>query len=470
MPRPSAAAEFAACALWAREHLQQKPDKTIGILLPDVSGQRAELERVLREILTQDSTRPGEQNSPLFEFTLGLPLADVPVIAAALALLQWCVDPQEQETITWLMTTGFFGSSSDSAVLAEADIEVRRHLSVPELEMDEALERFYQFSNSAGGSRVVMQWVRNMRNARKLLEKSQGRTRTCAEWIATAISILREAGWPGEQQWDSIGFQVSERWQHALEQVSALSFSDRRYEFRDFLALLSSHLRSTIFSPESQNAPITISGILESAGRSFDAVWIMGATDEALPANARMHPLLPAWLQMETAMPGSRWDLDAQLAATALDRLRHSTDELVFSYAEEGSEGAQRPSALLAHLDGEESESSAPAGSLLTQPFIDEMAIPWPGGRAAGGQGVLKDQSACPFKAFAGKRLGASELPSLELGLSPLQKGNIIHNVLASLWSDERMRNSDNLQGLIVAGGLAALIEQHVSRSLKSTT
>jgi ATP-dependent helicase/nuclease subunit B len=460
---PSLSDEFEACAVWARQQMETHPQKSIGILLPDVRMHRAEVDRIFRRIFTP----PGiEDRRPPYEFTLGLPLADVPVVAAALTLLRWCSAPQQQETITWLMTTGFFNLAGESAILADADIKVRKRLSIPELEMDEALGRLSRFSGPTGGNWAVANWVRSMQKARAQLTQVQGKQRTCIQWVATIGSILNEAGWPGERekrQSDSINFQARDRWQRALEEVSALSYADRRYDFTEFLAILASHARAIIFSPESLGSPITISGILESAGRSFDAVWILGATDKALPASARLHPLLPLWLQLETGMPGSSAAQDWQLAVTALERLRDSSAELIFSYAREGSDGAQRPSALTSHLEAEATAPPLPGPVLSIEAFTDTMAVPWPGGRAAGGQSVLKDQAACPFKAFAARRLAGREMPSLEPGLNAMERGNVVHGALATLWMDEKLRTSEDLAFLIGCGELTALIQHHVA-------
>ena len=404
---PSILDEFEACALWARDHLQRSPKARIGVLLPDVANRRADIDRIFRSTLAPDTA----QSRSVYEFTLGLPLADTPVIAAAITLLQWFLEPQEQETVTWLMITGFFSAERDAAMLAEADVRMRKRLAVPEMEIEETLERLAKFNTGSGGNRAIFMWVRNMRGAYARLQKTQAKLRSCSEWVAAVTAILKDAGWPGEResrQQDSLSFQVRDRWQRAVEEVSALSFSDRRYDFRSFLALLSSHLRTTIFSPESLDAPITISGISESAGRCFDAVWICEATDNALPASTRMHPLLPAWLQVQTGMPGSSWELNTTLTSAALERLRLSSRELVFSYATEDADGAQRPSALVAHLDAAVTEVPSTVPANLLVPFTDAMIVLWPGGRAAGGQSVLKDQSACPVQGIRSEEAGCS--------------------------------------------------------------
>ncbi|MFU8877935.1 MAG: PD-(D/E)XK nuclease family protein, partial [Wenzhouxiangellaceae bacterium] len=51
-----------------------------------------------------------------------------------------------------------------------------------------------------------------------------------------------------------------------------------------------------------------------------------------------------------------------------------------------------------------------------------------------GGTGVLSDQSACPFRAFALRRLGARELASPRPGLDAAARGSLIHTALELFW------------------------------------
>jgi probable DNA repair protein len=452
---PGIGDEIEASALWAREQLERNPVASIGILLPAVEGQRAEVDRVFRRVFSSENAA-----RPAYEFTLGMPLADVPVIAGALAMLQWCVRPREQQAITWMMTSGFFCRSHEVVRLADADIRMRRKLTAPELGMEDALNRLSQ-----SGDVAAFRWVRRMRAAQAVLQKWIDRAQTCTKWVSVIGMVLKEAGWPGDNGLDSINFQAMDRWQRALDQVSGLSFQDRRYTYVDFLAVLQAHVRSSIFAPESLGAPITISGIFETAGRCFDAVWVMGMTDEAWPATSRKHVLLPPWLQNELEMPGSSAAQDWLLAAAAKERLRTSCDTLVFSYATEGKEGEQRPSAVLADLQIETLHAQVPKRLDPLESFTDEMVVPWPGGRSAGGQDVLKEQSACPFKAFASKRLKAKELPSLQPGLSAADRGSVVHAALATFWMEQR--DSDHLKALIFNNELAGVVRRHVAKAFE---
>jgi hypothetical protein len=58
----------------------------------------------------------------------------------------------------------------------------------------------------------------------------------------------------------------------------------------DFLSILARTLDETLFAPESQDAPIQIAGPAESAGLIADAVWFLGASEDAWPSAAPLTP------------------------------------------------------------------------------------------------------------------------------------------------------------------------------------
>jgi hypothetical protein len=79
----------------------------------------------------------------------------------------------------------------------------------------------------------------------------------------------------------------------AVESCGSLGFDGRRISWKDFLSQLGRALDETLFAPESRDAPIQIAGPAESAGLTADAVWFLGADEDAWPAAGTTHPLLP---------------------------------------------------------------------------------------------------------------------------------------------------------------------------------
>ena len=474
--------EMEACAWWATQTIRSSPDQRVAILVPDLVSRRAELDRVLRRVTASTSGLvDASKRQPDYEFTLGVPLGQLSIIQAALLFLQWCIEPLQQESITHLLISGFFSEVHDIAALSAADIALRRKFSVPDMSMEVALERLYDFAGHGSGSWAVANWVRRVRKSRQALDSFSraGRAGHASQWTAILVNMLEEAGWPGGHRMDTVAFQVQDRWTRALEEVATGSFDGRRYDFRSFVGMLQSHLESIIFTPESHDRPITVSGLPESAGQSFDAIWVLNMTDEAWPPRSSVHPLLPVHLQREFGMPGSSSAMDHAFGQVVFDRLRGSTASLVMSYATEGVDGAQRPNAMRPNtmrpntmvdtLNQQSMPLEVPHQSYvdLRESFEEEMTVPWPGGRVSGGQRVLKQQSACPFQAFAATRLGAQELPSTEPGLSAADRGSILHMALQNIWGEGGIADSNQLQTVIAAGELSALVGKHVIEAFR---
>jgi ATP-dependent helicase/nuclease subunit B len=69
--------------------------------------------------------------------------------------------------------------------------------------------------------------------------------------------------------------------------------------------------------------------------------------------------------------------------------------------------------------------------------FTDWQGLPLPEGSAfRGGARLLQNQSACPFRAFAVHRLGATSLDHPHEGLDARDRGILLHAALAQLWSE----------------------------------
>ena len=84
-----------------------------------------------------------------------------------------------------------------------------------------------------------------------------------------------------------------------------------------------------------------------------------------------------------------------------------------------------------------------------------------------GGSTVLTSQSQCAFKAFATARLGAQKWEPAEAGLTAAQRGQLLHAVLHSVWSDtpEGIRSWVELNNL--GAELGPFVENHVRRVLE---
>jgi ATP-dependent helicase/DNAse subunit B len=76
---------------------------------------------------------------------------------------------------------------------------------------------------------------------------------------------------------------------------------------------------------------------------------------------------------------------------------------------------------------------------------------------------VIKDQAACPFRAFATHRLGAREPDVADLGISKAERGTVAHEALDLLW--QQLNTQTELLAL-PQREIALLVERSVSAAL----
>ena len=470
--------EIDLCARWAAKELARA--HRIAIVVPNVAGVRAQIESIFRRRLAPQAVAIGERDLPLpFEFSLGVPLENVPMARAALLLLRWIHDPLPQQQLSWLLLSGFLSQHQDELLpIAAFDAKLRSQCM---RQPDQDLDTFLQLLSTGSREAIPLDALQHrLRIARKILPPDAAIN--FSEWVTVAERILAAARWPGAHSRQSEDFQVESRWSQLLDHLAALAFDGQKVGYPEFLQVLEQQAAHTIFAPESRDAPVQILGPLEASGLTFDALWFLGADDANWPPPARPHPFLPAWLQRKHGMPHADTTADWQLAQQVTLRLHSSAENIVFSYAAQNAEGPCRPSTLVSSTDeitaqnfrallaaGQpphepDDELDDPHGALSID---DEPAaiVPWPIDQDAGGSEVLRRQAACPFQSFATKRLSARPMEATDWGLEPRERGSVVHKILEDLWAQLKSH-----AGLIQARNenqLQAIVEHHVNAALR---
>jgi ATP-dependent helicase/nuclease subunit B len=458
------ASELAACALWSKARLTSNPHARLLVITQDARERRGEIERGFLRYLSADDNSPG--TSSLLEFSLGVPLGRVALAQGAQLLLRWLGDSTAENELDWLLSTDQIAASPEESRALTAFMRAlrRRGLQRPRWTLAE-------FLRQRPHADLPAEWVARMAQARQRLEEFARRPQTPIAWAEFAAQLLQMAGWPGARALTSAEFQALRRWQQTLDDCASLGFDGRRITWSDFLAALDRAVDETLFAPESQDAPILIAGPAESAGLAADAIWFLGASEEAWPAAGAMHPLIPISVQREAGMPHASAKLDWDLANAMTHRVLASAPEVHFSYARQ-SEGVEaRPSRLVVRIAG--SPQLLPANLTAPEPpdpltvvFEDATQLPYPLREVSGGATVLTAQSQCPFKAFATARFAAKKWDAGEAGLTAIERGQLLHDVLHSVWAGPPIGIRTHTE-LVALTDLPAFVEGHVRRVLK---
>lgn len=195
-------------------------------------------------------------------------------------------------------------------------------------------------------------------------------------WVKQFTEQLQQLGWPGFRRLNHEESQTLERWQTLFSELSRLETGGALPLFTREQAL--GHLihlsNATFYQPLPQHSP---------------SIQVFESLEET------EHHINPKHLYLIKAEP-DRLELESSIELTYANSIYQSRQiEMI-------------------------SDSNGPA-------VHSQEAI-------RGGSDILKQQAACPFKAFAKHRLYAREIAPQQLGLHPMERGQILHLILEQLW------------------------------------
>ena len=458
--------EIRLAAAWIRTRLEAGHTR-IGVVVPDLAARRAAVVRLFSAATAPDYALPGAPMRVLpFNLSLGVPLADYPLVNTAMLLLELAGREAEFERASRLLRSPFIaGAETERSARALLDVELRGRV-----EPAVTLERLQGLAAGYGGDCP--------RLARLLAELAGFRksrlfgTQAPSQWARAISDALAVAGFPGERVLDSAEYQTLKRWHDLIAGFAALDRVVPRMVYAEALSRLRRMAADTPFQPESPEVPIQILGVLETSGLTFDCLWVMGLDDEHWPPPQRPNPFLPLAVQRAAGLPQCS---AADGLAAARDMTRRwcvSADEVVLSHASREDDRELRPSALIAAMSEGPVEIAHCADYRAAihalrdiEQLADETAPPLTGDRVAGGgTGLLKDQAACPFRAAARHRLRAESPEVPHAGLDALERGTLVHNALAKVWA--QLRTSDALQALD-SNALDALLDTSADAAME---
>ncbi len=462
--------EIKAIALWLREQLNQDASASIGIVVPEMESLRTDIENIFDDVLTPSnlfSTDGEAHNNRPYNLSLGQPLSEYPIIHAAFAILGLEKKAIELEDLGALLRSPFLGGA-ETEMISRAQLDARlREQGEPAVFLT-ILQKYLE--KDKFWSEHCPQLIASLQKWREVFQNLM-RKQSCTEWIESFIALLNTLGWPGERQIQGDEFQTIEAWKGLLDQFASLDLVSGDLTYNGALSLLQRLAREQTYQVESEEVPVQVMGLLEAAGLQFDQLWVMGLHEETWPSTARANPFIPIKLQRQENMPHASAERELEYARRITSRLAASANKVIFSspLSEAGRE--LRPSPLLKQYTLQKIEQPADinyAASIFDsskiEHFHDERAPKLKEAQASGGTGLFKDQAACPFRAFARHRLGARSLDEPEIGLSPMQRGQLVHDCMQLFW--EKISTHKELIEL-TGGALALHINQCVAKVIK---
>lgn len=459
--------EAVQCARWVRQIFNAGTEPaqagTVGIVVPDIAEYRDVLRRELTAELTPKAIFPWEEVEPRFNFSEGTPLALEPCINTALLLISIKGDAVPFPVISTILKTPFLsGGHSEFDARQSVDLELRSRNSV-----SVHLGSLKKLLGNAPRLVFLIDSLQNQQESRKLP----------SSWAHDFSYLLKHNGWPkGDGTLSPLQIQVLEAWKECLDDFSSLDNILGEISRSRAVDTLGRITHDKQFNADIGEHPIQVVSLPEAYGMQFDHLWIVGCHAESMPALPSPNPFIPPHIQRKHDLPHSTAQRELQYAEKMLNQLRALSSSTVISFPERSQKTDLRMSPLLKSCDYSSSSlvtnhSHRCKDQLLTglshEALEDPVIIPIPRGEQySGGYQILKNQSDCPFRAFAKHRLHAMEFKNPEIDHDSTERGNIVHKTLHIFWSD--VKTWISLHKLKADNQLAIKIRESINKAINA--
>ncbi len=436
------------------------------MVTPELEKIQALATRTLREQLVPGYFR--DHTPDPFHFSRGQSLSAVPVVRSALDCLGLLasLDYPQLESV---FLSAYWGDAAEQQRRAELTLELRRHIAF-EFDLFDLLRILRkQLSGKpalAAPDRQLLEKLSSLQDIRQSSRQAQN----IATWRDTFTRSLQLLGWPGENP-ESTEFQALQAWDRCLEAWVRLDLVGQPLTPGQALASLASHCLETQFQAQTHaDAPVQVMGVLETAGLKFDSVWLADFDEAAWPGTTQINPFIPVATQIEHGIPEAIPSLQHQLATNRTQQLCQLASEVNLSHARILDDIERDISQVFPAVDSASTQALAPIFDLdqrileatpALETLADDLGLPYTLAEARGGTGLIQYQSACPFSAYARYRLDATEDERPGIGMDNMQRGNLLHRTLESIWKE--LENSGTLHQLAEQGTLEEVVRRHAA-------
>jgi RecB family exonuclease len=430
LPDPGQELDWVAAQLVEIAQSDNLPLHRLAVTAMAIDTYTPQLRRVLAELLGPPQTSEGWA----YNFSQGPNLAEVPFFQAALLPLSFIAARERREDLVSLLLSPYYGELQvQGHRLAHWDRVFReRRVDQGWEHQKQAVLQYRQGETE----KLVLPRLDRVWNSLKLPEASAG------QWRHRLQAAWQELGFPR-----GLAGVETEAWARLTGLLLDLeaALGSEGLGPGEFLEWLSTGARRIILpGPGIQTAGLQVLGLLEMRGLDFDRVFCLGMNSGTLPAPPRPLPLLCAG-EKRLILGGtyeSQHHFAAELFANLLGTATHLTltrPRVVDQEERVGTplylgEWGQAEMAVLSVPDPAWLRSAAIQAAFHAPatlfPGYQDPLLPWP----LPGQISLSQVSTalgCPCRFLLEVLLKIRELPEIEAGLDPRERGRLLHQVLA---------------------------------------
>ena len=411
------------------------PLHRLAVTAPNIDTYIPQLRRVLAELL-------GPPQSPdgwAYNFSQGPRLAEVPLFGAALLPLTFIAARERREDLVSLLLSPYYGKA-----LAGDRPPAHWDRAFRERRLDQGWDQLRQAvlrSRPPEAETALLERLDRVWNSLRLS------TATAGQWGRLLKAAWQDLGFPR-----GLGEADREPWNRLVALLDELetALGSEGLTAGEFLEWLQTGAQRIILpGPGIQAAGIQVLGLLEMRGLDFSQVFCLGMNSGSLPAPPRPLPLLAA--AEKRLVLGGTYPSQHHFAAELFHNLLGAAPNLTLTRPRsvDQEEQVSTPLYLGEWTPAEMAVLATPHPAWLRSPAIQaafhapaapmvpeyaDPPLPFP---LPGEVSVSQVSAAlsCPCRFLLENLLKIRELPDIEPGLDPRERGQLLHEVLARFTS-----------------------------------
>ena len=425
--------------VWLSEQVllaaQQIPLHRIGIVVPNLSQYAPLLSSAFRELIGPSIA----EEAGNYNISLGQPLLDQPLIQAGLLPLRFFLEGESRTLFLSLLLSPYYRIwETYRSHLAQADL-LWRNQSV-----DSGLDDLLQclLHENFEGSSYLNPPGHTLESLLRWLNRNQ---QSGAEWVESLARCWQLLGFPAITLPGEKGI-----YEHLLEILRELAcdLDTQALDGSAFYAWLKFLLSQTIVNePGYEQSGIQVLGLIEARGLAFDRLFLTGLSKGSLPQPVRTFPFLTP--EERRLVQGATLKSQFDFAQAAFCYLKTASPKITLTRPEEEKGDPLPPSPFWpAHSEEEKRNYWTVPGKVWPRAEWLKQTLQgiksFPKNHPPDDSEPALDTSisnlsvtsleaflVCPFKFFAERLLRILPLDEITLGISPLERGEVLHNLMA---------------------------------------
>ncbi|WP_201265493.1 PD-(D/E)XK nuclease family protein [Mariprofundus sp. EBB-1] len=267
------------------------------------------------------------------------------------------------------------------------------------------------------------------------------RSRSANAWVKAVHELLKSTGFvpqghEDEELRSNRDIRQMNAFRDVLTSLVAVDAVTSNISWTQFLSLLRRACTDVRLVSMAKYSNVEVIPLTQISGLRFDHLLVAALDGESFPPVFRPQPMLPVRVQMKYGMPMSSGAQLFESAQQLWQAVQCAAPCVEISYAKQRDGKELLPSSFVADLEEHTGEAIISLITALPMEGMDDLSVVplSPEQHVKGGTSIIKNQSSCPFRAFATHRLGIAALGETSPGIEASSKGSLIHLALEYIW------------------------------------